>query len=199
MGWLLGTHWLDSASGPLRGWLRGAGGSPCPNRQRPGHSFPSWAALLQGPLSRLNRGALTAPRSQPSLPATLLLGRRLTLGRSGAFPLWGSPMFSGTFLFGLLLGSTVPVDRALSGLTGVPHRLLGGGCAIRPWDVCSSPGLLRLSSPLLNLCFSPRTLWSRTIRCGLCGGLCILESSSLCNSTLLRWLVSAEGGFTFLR
>lgn len=83
------------------------------------------------PRDGLHLGALTALSSQPTLPVALLPSRRLILGCS--------PVFPGASLFGLLPGSTVPLDRALSGLTGplmglgLFDRLLGGDHTMPLW------------------------------------------------------------------
>lgn len=86
-------------------------------------------------------GALTAPSSKPSLPVALLPSRCLILGCSWAGIPWGSPVFPGASLFGLLPGSTVPLDRAWPSLAGsllglcVFDRLLDGGPAVLPWGI----------------------------------------------------------------
>ena len=86
-------------------------------------------------------GALTPLSSKPPLLVALLPSRCLTLGCSRAGVPRGSPVFPGASLFGVLPGSTVPLDRARPNLAGsllglhVFDRLLDGGRAILLWGI----------------------------------------------------------------
>ena len=151
------------------------------------------------PRDGLHLGALTAPSSQPSLPAALFPSRRLILGCGPAIVPWCSPVFPGASPFGLLPGSTVPLDRALSGLTcplmglSLFVRLLGGVHIMPLWGTRSSLSLLR-PSPSMNLFFSALfALWQQK------HPVLTLQRSPLWGMTPWSWLITAEGSCIFLR
>lgn len=157
----------------------------CVHSQSPDPRFPFCDSTFSGGIDAipagsgdgLNLHARTASCSQLSFPAALLLSRHLILECCRAFVLWCCPMFPGAFLFALLPGRIVPLDRALSGLTGLFGRRLGWGHIILLWDIRSCLSLLR-PSPFRNSFLFPCTLpGSRNPRAGLCRGLFVLERS----------------------
>lgn len=208
---LLSGRRLDSTGGPSActdpGLQRevGARAHAAPSQGFPlGDSTPSGGTdmnvIAGGSRNGLNLGALTAPGSQSSFPAALLLGGHLILipGCGRALVLGCSPRFSGAFFFGVLPGSAVPLDRALSGLTGLSDRLLGGARTTLPWKTRGALSPLR--PPAFTNPSSPRTLpGSRTGQCGLRRGPVTRERPPAWMLTLWSWVIIAEGCFVFLR